>query len=289
MESNTNSDYQGKAVSGSTESDAKLHWGKAGRQVAATNRFQVNPAQVFSYADLYAVKPKPATLFGGAVTVAALVSAAVYTILQISSFSRALPTTTSYVEWADTQGPFPMTIKCTAETGCFISNRHSLQWSSNAAMVQTAQQRCLELQPNEIYTINITFTQNPLDGLYMIWDPLQYLPGTTPGSGVQIKSDQSCPECMDGTTPLWTPVLGGVYLANLVQTDNYTSPKAPFRNEWFVTYLSADSTINPLASPCAGTLTPAQLSSYTQVSIVWVLVACQLMCFAGIASGLFGL
>lgn len=37
------------------------------------------------------------------------------------------PVVTSYVEWADTQGPFPARIRCTAPSGCWISNR-SVVW-----------------------------------------------------------------------------------------------------------------------------------------------------------------
>lgn len=54
-------------------------------------------------------------------------------------------------------------------------------------------------------------------------------------------------------------------LANYVQTENFTSPVAPLRREWFITYVSRDKSVNPLATACSDVLTPQQVATYTQV------------------------
>jgi hypothetical protein len=65
---------------------------------------------------------------------------------------------------------------------------------------------------------------------------------------------------------LWTPALGGTYLANLIETTNGTSSEAPFRREWFLTYVSEGSGLQPWA-PCWGTIAAADRGSTTQASI----------------------
>jgi hypothetical protein len=60
-------------------------------------------------------------------------------------------------------------------------------------------------------------------------------------------------------------VLGGIYLANYVETHNQSAPVAKLRREWFITYASSDKSVLPAATPCAGQLTQQQLANYTQV------------------------
>jgi len=107
-----------------------------------------------------------------------------------------------------------MLIRCIASSGCYISNRHNDSWSSHGADVQ--QRGCLEMAQGDTHVLNITFTQNPLNGLVAIWDDASApTPGSPPGSGVEIGSDTDCPPpaCPGGIYPLFTPILGGSYVS----------------------------------------------------------------------------
>ncbi|KAI8475805.1 MAG: hypothetical protein J3K34DRAFT_456007 [Monoraphidium minutum] len=246
-------------------------WKRAGGKAVALNRMGVPlgdaGTRLLRSADAYAVEFKPGTFAGGLVTVLALTAAVVYTAFQIDAARNMPPGTEAVTEWADTQGPFPMLVRCTAPSGCWISNRHNDSWSSHGDKVQ--QRGCVQLSQGEELVFNITFTQNPLNGFAAAWDPRTHAPGQPPGSGFAISADTNCPPpaCPGGVYPLSTPVLGGSYLANFVQTENLTSPVAPLRREWFATFVSGDDAINPAATACGGALTPGQLASYRQATV----------------------
>jgi hypothetical protein len=61
--------------------------------------------------DLYARKVKEATKTGGIFSVLALAVAAAYSIWLVYGFITSPATTTSSVQWADTNGPWPMEIR----------------------------------------------------------------------------------------------------------------------------------------------------------------------------------
>jgi hypothetical protein len=67
---------------------------------------------------------------------------------------------------------------------------------------------CLVLQPGQEYTMNFTFTQQPLNGFVAIWDPSAWENGTTPGSGVQLLAETNFPSAPSGVFVLPTPVSG---------------------------------------------------------------------------------
>jgi hypothetical protein len=131
--------------------------------------------------------------------------------------------------------------------------------------VAAAQQSCFYLTQGQEYTINFTFTQDPHAGLIMAWNASSNS-SSTPGAGVTVRADTNCPSCPGGVFSLWTPALGGTYLANLIETTNGTSSEAPFRREWFLTHVSEGSGLQPWA-PCWGTIAAADRGSTTQASI----------------------
>lgn len=87
------------------------------------------------------------------------------------------------------------------------------------------------------------------------------------GSGLQIMAETNYPKAPEGIYVLATPVLGGVYLANHVQTTNNSAPVAKLRREWFITYVSSDKAVVPATTACADILSATQLASYTQVGL----------------------
>ena len=88
------------------------------------------------------------------------------------------------------------------------------------------------------------------------------------GTGLQVMAETNCPSCPSGVYPLWTPVLGGTYLATYVLTHNSSSPAplARLRREWFVTYVSRDREVLPETTACKGNLTAAEMANMIQVS-----------------------
>ncbi|GBF98703.1 hypothetical protein Rsub_11417 [Raphidocelis subcapitata] len=223
---------------------------------------EVKPGKLLKIADAYAVEEKPGT------PVLALAAAVIYSAVQIHESLHQPSQVTSLTEWSDTQGPFPMVIRCVAANGCYVSNRHNDAYSSHGDKVQ--QKGCLFLAEGEEQVLNITFTKNPLNGLTVIWDPsTPPPPGSPPGTGLAIGADMNCPPpaCASGVMPMFTPVLGGSYLANYVQTANETSPVAPLRREWFVDFVARDSTVDPAMTACADKLSPAQVAAYHQATV----------------------
>lgn len=65
---------------------------------------------------------------------------------------------------------------------------------------------CLVLQPGQEYTMNFTFTQQPLNGFVAIWDPATWENDTTPGSGLQMLAETNAPDTPGGIFLLPTPV-----------------------------------------------------------------------------------
>jgi hypothetical protein len=65
---------------------------------------------------------------------------------------------------------------------------------------------CLVLQPGQEYTMNFTFTQQPMNGFVAIWDPAAWENGTTPGSGVQLLAETNFPASPSGIFVLPTTV-----------------------------------------------------------------------------------
>eukprot|EP00879_Flechtneria_rotunda_P020350 GHRR01021401.1.p1 GENE.GHRR01021401.1~~GHRR01021401.1.p1 ORF type:complete len:336 (+),score=66.30 GHRR01021401.1:258-1265(+) len=264
-------DYRNKAPSRNVSVSGAAKVKPAGP--SDTSKQQKKPGKTFGLvaaADAYATgEPKSPTPIGGIITILALAAALAYTAYQLYIWMHTPPVVTSYVEWSDTQGPFPAKIRCTAPNGCYVSNRHNDNSSSHGDQVEAAQQGCLKMAQGDEHIINITFTQNPLNGLVMVWDPSTWEQGTTPGSGVQIMAETNQPAALDGIYILGTPVVGGVYLANYVQTHNYSArqPAAQLRREWFITYVAGDTAVNPAASACASQLTPAQQASFIQATI----------------------
>lgn len=217
--------------------------------------------------DAYARELQRASRLGGLVTLVAAFAGIVYAAFLVDRFRTQPPVMTSTVQWADTQGPFPMELRCIAVAGCLVSNIHN-QWSSNAKAVHPDQQRCVRMALGDIMTINFTFTQDPHAGLILMWDgdAASNDPGSTPGSGMAVRADTNCPACDGGVFSLWTPAVGGAYLANLIETSNYTSQDAPFRREWFLTYVSNASRPETWA-PCWPSIPALDLSSYVQAHI----------------------
>jgi hypothetical protein len=151
-----------------------------------------------------------------------------------------------------------------ASGGCWISNTHN-KWSSNGDKVAAEQQSCFYLNQGQEYTINFTFTQDPHAGLILAWASADNS-SSAPGSGVTVRADTNCPSCPGGVFSLWTPALGGTYLANLIDTHNHTSKEAPFRREWFLTYVSEGSGLQPWA-PCWASIAAADRANFTQSNI----------------------
>jgi hypothetical protein len=181
--------------------------------------------------------------------------------MQINDSIHRPPKIESMTQWADTNGPFPMLVKCIAASGCYISNRHNDSFSSHGDEVQ--QRGCLVLAQGESHVLNITFTQvcdaaclladervrcthkrtrthtstppfarkrmqNPLNGMVAIWDPSQPVTeGSPPGSGIAIAADTNCPACRGGVFPLFTPILGGSYVRMIVGLLCWNRPASP--------------------------------------------------------------
>jgi hypothetical protein len=145
-----------------------------------------------------------------------------------------------------------------------VSNAHN-KWSSNGDKVAAAQQSCFYLTQGQEYTVNFTFTQDPHAGLILAWVAADNS-SSAPGSGVTVRADTNCPSCPGGVFSLWTPALGGTYLANLIDTHNDTSKEAPFRREWFLTYVSEGTGLQSWA-PCWGNISAADRANYTQANI----------------------
>jgi ABC-type transporter Mla subunit MlaD len=61
--------------------------------------------------DLYARRMKEATKIGGIFSVVALAAAAAYGVWLVVGFVTQPPSETSTVQWADTNGPWPMEIR----------------------------------------------------------------------------------------------------------------------------------------------------------------------------------
>lgn len=78
-------------------------------------------------------------------------------------------------------------------------------------------------------------------------------------------ADTNYPAAPSGIFVLATPALGGVYLANFVQTTNNSAPEAKLRREWFITYVSSEKKVVPATTACAANLTDYMLANYTQV------------------------
>ena len=216
--------------------------------------------------DAYARELRQATTAGGLVTALSGIAAIVYASFLVNHYLQQPPTTTSSVQWADTNGPFPMTIKCTSRSGCLVSNVHN-RWSSNANAVDARQQRCFQLESQAQYTINFTFTQDPRAGLILVWDPSASDPAETPQSGAAVRADTNCPTCAGGVLPLWTPLLGGVYLANMVLTQNRTSAAVELPREWFVTYVSNGTGGVSDWAPCYAVLVDSQRVAFVQSTV----------------------
>lgn len=68
------------------------------------------------------------------------------------------------------------------------------------------------LQLGQEYTMNFTFTQQPMNGFVALWDPAAWEDGTTPGSGVQLLAETNFPAAPSGVFVLPTPVSGDVLL-----------------------------------------------------------------------------
>lgn len=136
------------------------------------------------------------------------------------------------------QGPFPMVVRCLASK-CYVSNRHNDSFSSHGDEVQ--QKGCLFLERGEEHVLNITFTQNPLNGLVVIWDPsTPPPPGAPPGAGMAVGAETNCPPpaCAGGVIPLFTPVLGGSYVSEWWQRAprrhalRACAPLCPLNSSW---------------------------------------------------------
>jgi hypothetical protein len=220
--------------------------------------------RILTAVDAYAREVQRASRLGGIVTLMAFTAGVVYAAFLVDRYRTQPPVMTSTVQWADTQGPFPMDLRCLAVAGCLVSNVHN-KWSSNAQAVRADQQRCVRMARGDVMTINFTFTQDPHAGLVMLWDSRAASddPGATPGSGVAVRADTNCPSCDGGVFTLWTPAVGGAYLANLIETTNRTSGTAPFRREWFLTYVSNASSPQEWA-PCWTDIQSSQRDWYVQ-------------------------
>jgi hypothetical protein len=213
--------------------------------------------------DAYALKEKPASWAGLAISVIVLLATLVYLAFIIYQFMTAPPTQKADIYWTIGAGPFPAPIYCAAIDGCYISNAVSVAFATNVALsIDPAQTSCIFLPYQASYVINITYSTSPLDGLSVIWNGSNVDPTVPKGFGAQVNSQTNCytpghPSCDGGIFNMKTPIGPGFSLVTFVQTLNSTAKGAyangQDRKEWFVGKFSNESKPISGSTPCLST------------------------------------
>ncbi|KAG2484361.1 hypothetical protein HYH03_016780 [Edaphochlamys debaryana] len=185
---------------------------------------------------------------------------------------------TNLMDWTLGQGPtFPINITCLATSGCIISNAYPRAAATAASPLPPDSETCIHLQANESTSLHLLWSNDPDDGLSVLFDPATTMPGYPPRSAVSVFSQTKCypngPTCPSGIFVIALQVGPGLSLASYVRTLNWTQPEdnqGRLRHEWFMSRVAEDGTLSQveLASrPCFGQLPNATLDSLQQARI----------------------
>ncbi|KAG2488535.1 hypothetical protein HYH03_012854 [Edaphochlamys debaryana] len=181
------------------------------------------------------------------------------------------------MDWTMNEASFPINITCLATSGCIISNAYPRAAAMAASQLPPDSETCIHLQARESVSLHLMWSNDPDDGLSVLFDPATTLPDYPPRSGVSVFSQANCnpngASCASGVLVMVLPVGPGLSLASYVRTHNWTQPEGNqgrFRQEWFMSRVGEDGALSQveLASrPCFNQLPPATLASLQQARI----------------------
>mmetsp|Transcript_34899 Transcript_34899/g.87401 ORF Transcript_34899/g.87401 Transcript_34899/m.87401 type:complete len:364 (-) Transcript_34899:249-1340(-) len=209
--------------------------------------------------DNYAVKPTPAKLAGGIITVIIWLATLAYIAWTLYQwFSRPVEINNT-IDWMVGNGPFPLPITCKARTGCYFSNRYrSAPQMTGGQEANAYQQDCIFLAYNQNITADVLFSMDTNDGVAVLFDNNQT---DLPNIGVFTTSTVQCTfrpntSCLDGIQLRDSPVGKGNILSNMVAINNLTvSDAGRERREWFNMPIDPKSdTPDPAVSACVDTV-----------------------------------
>ncbi|KAG2484362.1 hypothetical protein HYH03_016781 [Edaphochlamys debaryana] len=273
-------DYEASSPVGDKEdpgADARKHWHDAGTKIAAVQALRA-PRKIIHTIDLFARDVQPSSVIGATISALVLVGTAIYTAFLVYAFLHQTPTQTNLMDWTLGQGPtFPINITCLATSGCIISNAYPRAAATAASPLPPDSETCIHLQANESTSLHLLWSNDPDDGLSVLFDPATTMPGYPPRSAVSVFSQTKCypngPTCPSGIFVIALQVGPGLSLASYVRTLNWTQPEdnqGRLRHEWFMSRVAEDGTLSQveLASrPCFGQLPNATLASLQQARI----------------------
>jgi len=251
-------------------------WGTAVSKVTSVQRLKNSKKKLKSLIniDAYALREKPATVFGLVVSILVWVGTLIYVGFLIYQVLHAPLVYKSDLLWTVGAGPFPALLTCTALDGCYVSNRVDRKWGTDVALqIHPSQTSCLQLPYQASATINVTYSMNPLDGLSVVWNASNTDSTLPSGFGAFITSETDCSgssalTCMDDVMLMYSPVGPGFSLLTYVETFNHSasSAVARHRREWFIGKFSNESGVVPGSSPCSD-LYPDQVAGLVQARV----------------------
>lgn len=93
---------------------------------------------------------------------------------------------------------FPMKVTCVALSGCMLSNAYGAA-AGELALVTAgtaggllAGEKCVRLAVNETAVVHLNWSNDPYDGLVVVFDPASTAPPHPAGAGVSVISASRC-------------------------------------------------------------------------------------------------
>ena len=202
---------------------------------------KIENSKAFRFLDAYKVEPRPPTFVGGLISLLILPVTVAYIVIVLISSLSAPKLSNNNIIWSIYGGPFPMTIRCEAASGCLVSNDND----------NTKIGPCLNLSFGSNATLSVEYFQNPLLGVSAI---ARLEDSTAPAISIlsQTYMPRSPAADSDGTMLLWSGALPGTTLVSMVTTTNYTlHGSGRTRREWFGVLV--DYAASPIAgsTPCS--------------------------------------
>ncbi|PNW83137.1 hypothetical protein CHLRE_06g308200v5 [Chlamydomonas reinhardtii] len=208
----------------------------------------VQAVKVARSIDLFAVEQKPSSIIGVVISVMVLAATVTYSAILAFQLVHQAPATTNVIDWTMGAQPqaFPMKVTCVALSGCMLSNAYGAA-AGELALVTAgtaggllAGEKCVRLAVNETAVVHLNWSNDPYDGLVVVFDPASTAPPHPAGAGVSVISASRClysAGCMEGV--MWMSLLvgPGLTLAHYVRTVNSTEPESwagRRREEWFL-------------------------------------------------------
>ncbi|PNH01346.1 hypothetical protein TSOC_012762 [Tetrabaena socialis] len=248
---------------------ARARWQRTEGIAAAVGRIAAvgrAPKTVIAKVDLFAIDLKPSTVAGGVISVLVLLGTVIYTALITYAYVHRDASQSNNMLWSQASRTlFPMNVTCVAAS-CILSNTYP---GASLPTPPSPAEACLRLGFNETTVLHLAFSNDPSDGLAILFDPTATDSAFPLGAGVYVSSEMGCdggPGCVDDIIIMRLLVGPGLTLANYVRTNNETEPagsRARLRQEWFLSYVSDAHSVST-ARPCFAALSGAEVEGLQQ-------------------------